>query len=168
MDGGKNEMWVLRLRVNASWNSVREHIKRLLRIHRNSKKERDFLSRITVRSLPKEATLDSGREINVRVAYPTHSTEQHLPQLVKQLSKFTKPTTTLSKTNPVHIRHTFNNHLSTVIIITIPWSVLRLRMEGGLKIWRVVWSTLNKQSWTADKGRSSSLGIGWGASNRSP
>jgi len=63
MDSGKNEMWVLRLRVNASWNSVRERIKRLLCIHRNSKKERDFLSRITVRSLLKEATPDSGREI---------------------------------------------------------------------------------------------------------
>lgn len=63
MDGGKNEMWGLRLGVNASWNSVREHIKRLLCIHRNSKKERDFLSRITVRPLLKEATPDSGREI---------------------------------------------------------------------------------------------------------
>jgi len=168
MDGGKNEMWVLRLRVNASWNSAREHIKRLLCIHRNSKKERDFLSRITVRSLLKEATPDRGGEINMRVAYPTHSTEQYLPQLVKQLSTFTKPTISLRKTNPVHTRHTFNNNLNTIIIITMPWSVLRLRMEGGLKIWRVVWSTLNKQSWTADKGRSSSLGTGWGASNRSP
>jgi hypothetical protein len=153
-------MWVLRLRVNASWNSVLEHIKRLLCIHRNSKKERDFLSHITVRSLLKEATPDSGREINMRVAYPTHSTEQYVPQLVKQFSTFTKPTTSMSKTYPGHIRHTFNNHLNTMVIFTMPWSVLRLRMEGGLKISRVVWSTLNKQSWTTDKGQSSSLGTG--------
>lgn len=164
MDGGKNEIWVLRLRVNVSWNSVREHIKRLLCIHRNSKKERDFLSRITLRSLLKEATPDSGRDINVRVAYPTHATEQYLPQLVKQISTFTKATISLNK-NPVHIRHTFNNHLNAIVIIIMPWSVLRLGKEGGLKIWRVVSSTLNKQSWTDDNGWSSSLGIWSGASN---
>ena len=105
------------------------------------KKERDFPSRITVRSLLK-VTPDSGREINVREAYPPHSSGQYLPQLVKQFSTFTKPTTSLSKTNPVHIHHTSNNHLYSIVIITMPWSVLRLWMEEGLKIWRVVSSTL--------------------------
>jgi uncharacterized protein YwbE len=82
MDGGKNEIWILRLRVNAAWNSVREHIKRQLCIHRNREERTGFLSRITVRSLLTKVAPHSGREVNVRVASPTHSTEKYLSQLV--------------------------------------------------------------------------------------
>jgi hypothetical protein len=38
----------------------------------------------------------------------------------------------------------------------------------GLQIWRVAANILNKQSRTADKGLSSSLGVGRGANNSSP
>jgi hypothetical protein len=38
----------------------------------------------------------------------------------------------------------------------------------GLQIWRVAANILNKQSWTDDKGWSSSLGVGRGAINSSP
>jgi hypothetical protein len=42
--------------------------------------------------------------------------------------------------------------------------------DGGnaLQVWRVAANILNKQSRTADKGWSSSLGIGRGANNSSP
>jgi len=36
-------------------------------------------------------------------------------------------------------------------------------MEEWLQIWMVAEKILNKQSWTADKGWSSSLGVGRGA-----
>jgi hypothetical protein len=32
---------------------------------------------------------------------------------------------------------------------------------GSLQIWRVAANILNKQSWTADEGWSSRLGVGW-------
>ncbi|KAJ4452149.1 hypothetical protein ANN_03667 [Periplaneta americana] len=38
----------------------------------------------------------------------------------------------------------------------------------GLQIWRVAVYILNKQSWTADEGWSSSLGVGRRANNLSP
>jgi hypothetical protein len=38
----------------------------------------------------------------------------------------------------------------------------------GLQVWKVAANTLNKQSRTADKGWSSSLGVGRGANNSSP
>jgi hypothetical protein len=42
--------------------------------------------------------------------------------------------------------------------------------DGGdaLQFWREAANILNKQSWTADKGWSSSLGVGRGANNSSP
>jgi hypothetical protein len=40
--------------------------------------------------------------------------------------------------------------------------------EEGLQIWRVTVNVLNKQSWAADKGWTSSLGVGRGANNASP
>jgi hypothetical protein len=40
--------------------------------------------------------------------------------------------------------------------------------SNGLRIWRVAANTLNKQSRTADRGWSSSLGVGRGANNSSP
>jgi hypothetical protein len=42
--------------------------------------------------------------------------------------------------------------------------------DGGdsLQFWRVAANLLNKQSRTADKGWSSSLGVGLGANNSSP
>jgi hypothetical protein len=39
--------------------------------------------------------------------------------------------------------------------------------EDGLQVWRVAANILNKQSRTADKGSSSSLGVGLEASNSS-
>ena len=44
--------------------------------------------------------------------------------------------------------------------VTRSWRVLRLRMEERPPIWRVAENKLNKQSRTADKGWSSTLG-GW-------
>ena len=46
--------------------------------------------------------------------------------------------------------------------------VLKLRLEERPPIWRVAANILNKQSWTADKGWSSSLGVGRGANSSSP
>ena len=37
--------------------------------------------------------------------------------------------------------------------------------RGTASLWRVAAKKLNKQSWTADKGWSSSLGVGRGANN---
>src|SRR5215469_15581063 len=51
--------------------------------------------------------------------------------------------------------------------VTTAWRVLRLRMEERPPIWRVTANILNKQSQTADKGWSSSLGVGRGANNSS-
>jgi hypothetical protein len=52
--------------------------------------------------------------------------------------------------------------------VTTAWRVLRLRMEERPPIWRVAANVLNKQSRTADKGWSSSLGVGRGANNAPP
>jgi hypothetical protein len=38
----------------------------------------------------------------------------------------------------------------------------------GLQIWKVAANILNKQSWTADKGCPSNLGVGLVANNSSP
>ena len=51
--------------------------------------------------------------------------------------------------------------------VTTAWRVLRLRIEERPPLWRVAANKLNKQSWTADKGWSSSLGVGQGANNPS-
>ena len=52
--------------------------------------------------------------------------------------------------------------------VTTAWRVLRLRMEERPPIWRVATNTLNNQSRTADKGWSSSLGVGRNTNNSSP
>ena len=52
--------------------------------------------------------------------------------------------------------------------VTTAGRVLRLRMEERPPIWRVAANILNKQSRAADKGWSSSLGVGRGADNSSP
>ena len=52
--------------------------------------------------------------------------------------------------------------------VTTAWRVLRLRMEERPPMWRVAANKSNKQSRTADKGWSSSLGVGRGANNSSP
>jgi hypothetical protein len=52
--------------------------------------------------------------------------------------------------------------------VTTTWRVLRLRMEERPPIWRVAVNKLNKQPRTADKGWSSSMGVGRGANNPSP
>ena len=51
--------------------------------------------------------------------------------------------------------------------VTTAWRVLRLRIEEQPPIWRVAANKLNKQPWTADKGWSTSLGVGRGANNPS-
>jgi hypothetical protein len=52
--------------------------------------------------------------------------------------------------------------------VTTAWRVLRLWMEERPLIWTVAANKLKKQSQTADKGWSSSLGVGRGANNASP
>jgi hypothetical protein len=53
--------------------------------------------------------------------------------------------------------------LSQRISVTKAWHVRRLRMEERPPVWRVAANILIKQSRTADKGWSSSLGVGQGA-----
>ena len=52
--------------------------------------------------------------------------------------------------------------------VTTSWRVLGMQMEEWPLIWRVAVNKWNKQSRTADKGWSSSLGVGQGANNSSP
>ena len=52
--------------------------------------------------------------------------------------------------------HTFRDKW---VPVTTAWRVLRLRMEERPPIWRVAVKILNKQSQTADKGWSCSLGL---------
>jgi hypothetical protein len=49
--------------------------------------------------------------------------------------------------------------------VTTTCRVLRLQMEERPPILRVAANKLNKQSWTADEGWSSSLGVGRGVNN---
>jgi hypothetical protein len=51
---------------------------------------------------------------------------------------------------------------------TTAWRFLRLWIEERPPIWRVAANILNKQSRTADKEWSSSLGVGRSANNASP
>jgi len=51
--------------------------------------------------------------------------------------------------------------------VTTAWRDHRLRIEERPPIWRVAANILNKKSRTADKGWSSSLGVGRGANNSS-
>ena len=51
--------------------------------------------------------------------------------------------------------------------VTRPWRVLWLQMEERCTIWSVAVNILNRQSRTAYKGWSSSLGIGRGTNNYS-
>ena len=74
---------------------------------------------------------------------------------------------TLRNDIEVHLKRLIlNNHVQWVPVTTA-WRVLRLRIEERPPIWRVAANKLNKQSWTADKGWSSSLGVGRGANNPS-
>jgi len=57
--------------------------------------------------------------------------------------------------------------LEVVVPVTTAWRVLRLRIEERPPIWWVAANILYKQSRTADKGWSSSLGVGRGANNPS-
>jgi len=52
--------------------------------------------------------------------------------------------------------------------VTTALRVLRLQKEERPPIWRVAANILNEQLGTADKGWSSSLGVGRGANNSSP
>ena len=52
--------------------------------------------------------------------------------------------------------------------VTRAWRVLNVRLEERPPIRRVAASILNKQSWTSDKGWSSSLEVGRGVKNSSP
>jgi hypothetical protein len=55
-----------------------------------------------------------------------------------------------------------------LIPVTTAWRVLRLRMEKRPPVWRVAANIVNKRSRKADKGWSSSLGVGRRANNSSP
>jgi len=63
----------------------------------------------------------------------------------------------------VHSKTTLGGSLATMA-----WHVLRLWIEGRPPDMGVAVNILNKQSQRADKGRSSSLGVGRGANNTSP
>jgi hypothetical protein len=63
--------------------------------------------------------------------------------------------------------HICNNHYRWVPV-TKAWHILRLQLEEQTPVWRVAANILNKQSRTAEKGWSSSLGVGRGANNASP
>ena len=52
--------------------------------------------------------------------------------------------------------------------VTTAWRVPQLGMEEQPPIWKGAANKLNKQSRAADKGWSSSLGVGRGANNSSP
>jgi len=52
--------------------------------------------------------------------------------------------------------------------VTTAWRVLRLRKKERPPIWREAVNISNKQSRTADKAWSSSLGVGQSAKNSSP
>jgi hypothetical protein len=52
-------------------------------------------------------------------------------------------------------------------LVTMAWRGSRLRMEERPRIWTVAANILNKQTRAADKGWSSSLGVGRGANNPS-
>ena len=52
--------------------------------------------------------------------------------------------------------------------VTMAWHVLRLQIKEQPSIWGVAANIMNTQSRTADKGWSSSLGVGRGANNFSP
>jgi len=52
--------------------------------------------------------------------------------------------------------------------VTTAWRVRRLLMEERPPVWRLATNILNQQSRTADKGWTSSLGVGRGANNSSP
>jgi len=51
--------------------------------------------------------------------------------------------------------------------VTTAWYALRLQMEEWPPIWRVAANILIKQFWTADKGWTSSLGVGRDVDNSS-
>jgi hypothetical protein len=51
--------------------------------------------------------------------------------------------------------------------VTMAWHVIKLRMKERPPILRVAMNILNKQLRTADKGWSSSFGVGQGANNSS-
>ena len=52
------------------------------------------------------------------------------------------------------------SHHDTWAPVTMAWRVLRLRIDEDLQIWRPGANTLNKEPQTADKGWSSTLGLG--------
>jgi len=52
--------------------------------------------------------------------------------------------------------------------VAMAWHVLRSRIKERPSIWRVAANILHTQSWTANKGWSSSLGVGRSANNFSP
>ena len=58
-----------------------------------------------------------------------------------------------------HVTRRFITAFTSALPVTTAWRVLRLRMEERPPIWRVAANILNKQSRTADKGRSSGLGL---------
>jgi hypothetical protein len=98
---------------------------------------------------------------------------------------------TVNGMNPVHvlIPHRFKPHFNTILVCTVS-KVISLRFlnknfvcishlmwvsyhngmarsqvvdgQEGTQIWSSGANILNKQSWKVDKGRSSSLGVGWG------
>ena len=102
-----------------------------------------------------------------KVHYHTHKCPSPVP-ILSQLhpvpttpSHFLKIVLILSSHLHSHLRDKW-------VPVTTAWRILRLRMDEWPPIWRVAANKLDKQSQTADKGCSSSLGVGRGANNASP
>jgi hypothetical protein len=66
----------------------------------------------------------------------------------------------------VHILNTNSKRFRDKWVpVATAWRVLSLRMEERPPIWKGAANILNIQSWTADTGWSSSLGVGRGTNN---